>query len=164
MDFPIGRRVVGSPRGDEEEVLDHSTRGYAAAVVGATLGVVGTALVGSLAVASAAGVSPVVVLTLDQDGVMELGGVLLFPYLGIVLLLEGPAGCWVALRSRRARAGLPTSLLLALLSVVSFLALYTTVRSGPDDPVVVPYALVVAVAASAAIARFVVVSTARFFT
>ncbi len=95
---------------------------------------------------------------------MELGGVLLFPYLGIVLLLGGPAGCWVALRSRRARAGLPTSLLLALLSVVSLLALYTTVRSGPDDPVVVPYALVVAVAASAAIARFVVVSTARFFT
>ncbi len=142
-------------------MFDRTTHGYAAAVVGATLGVLVSALVGSLAVAAAAGVSPAVVLTLDQQGVMELGGVLLFPYLGIVLLLGGPGGCWVALRLHRASAGLATSLLLAMMSLASFLWLYTTVGSGADDPVVLPYGLVVAVAASAGIARFVVLTAAR---
>lgn len=142
-------------------MLGRSTHGYVAAVVGATLGVLVTGLVGSLALAAAAGVPPVVVLTLDQEGVMELGGILLFPYLGIVLLLGGPGGCWVALRSHRAFGRLATSLLLALMSLASFLAIYSVVGSGPDDPVVLPYALVVAVAVSAGIARFVVLTVTR---
>ncbi len=142
-------------------MLGRSTHGYAPAVVGATLGVLVTGVLGSLVVATATGVSPVVVLTLDQDGVMELGGVLLVPYLGIVLLLGGPGGCWVALRSDRVSGALATASLQAVMSVASFLALYSVVGSGPDDPAVMPYALVVAVAASAGLARFVVLTAAR---
>ncbi len=142
-------------------MLDQSTRGYAAAMAGTTLGVLVTGLIGSVGVAEITGTSTSVVLTLDQDGVMELGGVLLFPYLGVVLLLGGPVGCWLALRLRQAAGQHATAVASAPMSLASFLVLSSLVGGGPDDPVVLPYALVIAAAASAGVARAVVLTTQR---
>ncbi|CAN5237943.1 hypothetical protein BH20ACT9_BH20ACT9_07460 [soil metagenome] len=92
---------------------------------------------------------------------MELGGILLFPYVGVVLLLGGPVGCWLALRLQQASGRLVTSLVLAMMSLASFLVLSRVVGSAPDDPVVLPYALVIAVGASAGVARAVVLTAQR---
>jgi hypothetical protein len=80
-------------------------------------------------------------LTFDQSGELELEGVGI--WLGIVVgaALGAPLGTYVALRRANAPRAGPTAVLTAIATAAVTTVTFLLLQSGPQDPLVAPYAV-----------------------
>lgn len=130
-----------------------SGRSIAAATLGSMLGVAVVVVLTVLFFQWAGGITPYDIVTLDQQSRLELEGLAIF-YLQVAAVVIGaPLGCWFMLRKARASGASAT----AVLTIPWFWLFWTValrqIPSGPNDPLVLPYAFLAAIALAAALAR-----------
>lgn len=130
-----------------------SGKSIGAACLGAVLGLAVVVVLTILFFQWAGGITPYDIVTLDQQGQLELGGLAIFYMLVVAVVIGAPLGCWLMLRRIRA-VGVGAT---ALLTIPWFWPSWTLglrgIRSGPNDPVILPYAFVGAIVLGAALAR-----------
>ncbi|HVL64804.1 MAG TPA: hypothetical protein VM573_06500 [Actinomycetota bacterium] len=128
-------------------------RGVFASGAGALLGALGVYL---LIAGFGGGVDWRTRWTFDQAGRLELEGVFIFFGLVVGVVLGAPAGAAFAVRLAGRGRALRTALLALVLAAVSVTILMRVVPTGPNDPVIAPYAVWAAVFAAGAAARAIV--------
>lgn len=132
-------------------------------MLGAVAGVVLLVILTILFFRWAGGISAYDIVTLDQQGRLELEGLAIFYMQVLAVVLAAPLGCWFALRKARAAAAGPTALLTIPWSWLLSTLVLRHIPTGPEDPVVLPWASLAATAVAAALARAAaVVIQARF--
>lgn len=122
-------------------------------MVGAVAGVVLVVILAILFFRWAGGISTYDILTLDQQGRLELEGLAIFYMQVLAVFLAAPLGCWFALRKARAAAAGATALLMIPWSWMLSALVLRHVPTGPEDPIVLPWASLATVAVAAALAR-----------
>lgn len=129
------------------------TSGYVSAATGSLFGYTVAGLAGAFLLGPPLGASPWLIITFDQDGVLELAGVTVVFALAIAIFVGAPLGCWLWLRrGRHRRAGITAGLVVPLLLALGWVAA-AVVPAAPDDPVLLPFSSLLAAFVAGLLAR-----------